>query len=180
MGRAKTTRFAATAAALLVLLSLPAVAQTATKVAVFDPQRVSEETQEGQRAQTTLEAVRDHMQQEMTALEQTVADLQERLKQQALSLSIDKRTELEMDIQRKMLELSTLKDRSTRQLQLEIAGAEARFNEKLRNVVDQVGRAGGFAVVLDVSTVAWASTTVDVTTQVIDVFDKAYPVTPQP
>ncbi|MCP3978965.1 MAG: OmpH family outer membrane protein [bacterium] len=167
------TVFCVTAAALLLFAASAAEAQS--RVGVFDPQRVSEETVGGKRAQQSLESLRDTKQQELTAMEQQVTELQGQLESQGLSLSASKRTELEMGIQRKVLELQTSKELATRELQLEIAAAEADFNEKLSLAVQQFGRSESFAVIFDANTVAWSAASVDVTTAIIDLFDKLHP-----
>ena len=79
--------------------------------------------------------------------------------------------------QRKLLELNNSKDLATRELQLEVAGAEARFNEKLRVVIEQIGTDENFALILDRAAVAWASSAIDVTTAIIDRFDRTFPAT---
>jgi Skp family chaperone for outer membrane proteins len=82
---------------------------------------------------------------------------------------------MEIEIQKRLLELNSRKDTMSRAFQLDIAAEEARFNEKLRAVISQFARDEEFAVILEVSAVAYAAASVDVTTAVIDRFDKAYP-----
>lgn len=159
----------------LIAAAPAADAQTPLKVGIFDSQRISEETAEGKKVQNDLAALRDTKQQEISSKEQVINDLQQRLSQQGLSLSVEARTSLEIDIQRRLLEVNSAKDLATRELQLEVAAAEAMFNEKLRLVVQQFGRDEGFSLLLEVGTVAWASNTVDVTTAITDLFDRMYP-----
>ena len=116
--------------AALLATAQPAAAQSSFKIGIFDPTRISTDTAAGQRVQAELTATRDRMQQEIATKEQEVNQLQQQLSQQALSLSVDRRTSMEIDIQRKLLELNTAKDLATRELQLDVAAAESRFNEK--------------------------------------------------
>ena len=97
--------------------------------------------------------------------------MQQQLSQQALSLSNDRRTSLEIDIQRKLLALNTAKELATRELQLEVAAAEAKFNDKLFTVVEQIGRDEGFSLLLDSAAVAWADEAVDVTSLIVERFN---------
>lgn len=163
-----------TAAALLLAATSLAQAQT-VKIGVFDPVRVSVEATEAKRLQAELEAIRDAKQAEITIQEQEIAALQQRLNQQALSLSVDRRTTLQIDIQRKLLALNKSKELASQELQLEFTAAEAKFNEKLRSVVEQFGREEGFSVILDAQAVAWASNAVDVTTPIVDRFNRMFP-----
>ena len=173
----RSTRWLGTLTAmLLVSATVSAVsAQTSLKVGVFDPQRVSEETIEGKRIQAKLQDLRDQRQKEIAEEEKAINDAQQQLSQQSLSLSPEKRAQMEIDIQRRLLELNSRKDVVSRSFQLEIASQEAQFNEKLRNAVTQFAHAEEFSLVFEVGAVAYASPTIDVTTAIIDVFNKLYP-----
>jgi len=167
-----------TAAAFMLLLFAGVAAPTqaqSIKIGVFDPGRVSEEVEDAKQLQRDLLELRQTKQTEIAASEQNIASLRQKLDQQALSLSTEKRTTMEVDIQRKMLQFNAMKEMASQELQLEFAAAEARFNEKLRSVVEQYARDQGFALILDVTVVAWSSAAIDVTTPVIDQFNRMYP-----
>ena len=166
-----------TALTLLVAGAPPAAAQAAFRLGVFDPQRVSEETAEGKRIQAKLEALRNQRQSDVAADEAKITELQQQLSQQSLSLSAEKRAQLEIDIQKRVLELNSRKETLTKSFQLEIAAEEAQFNEKLRAVLSQFARDEEFSVILEASAVAFAAASVDVTTAIIDRFNKLYPAT---
>ena len=152
--------------------------QTSTlKVGVFDPQRVSEETVEGKRIQTVLTEIRGKAEKGIEDQTARLAELQQQLEQQGLSLSEERRATLEIEVQQRLLELNNSKDIATRGFQLQIQLAEARFNEKLRNVINEFARNEGFTVILESASVAYAAPTIDVTTAVIDLFDKMHPAT---
>jgi Skp family chaperone for outer membrane proteins len=159
----------------LVALVSPALAQAPIKIGIFDSQRISEETAEGKRVQARLSEIRDAKQQQITEQEQAISELQQRLNQQGLSLSVETRGSLELEIQRRALSLNTAKDLAGRQLQLEVAAEEAQFNEKLRVVVTRFGQDENFSLLLELGVTAWAANSVDVTTALIDLFDQLYP-----
>lgn len=163
------------AAAVLVVATGAARAQSPVKIGVFDPGRISEEAAQAKMVQAELQAIRDAKQAEIDAREQEIKTLQQQLSQQALSLSPDRLASMEIDIQRKLLELNTAKDLATRQLQLEITAAEAKFNEQLNAAVAEFGRNDEFALILDTGSVAWAASAIDVTTAIIDQFDRMFP-----
>ena len=171
----KTTSSAWIAIAILFLASNAAQAQTTIKIGVFDAGRVSEEAARAKKIQAELQAIRDAKQAEIDSQEQEIGGLQQQIRQQALSLSPDKLATMEINIQRKLLELNAAKELASRQLQLEIAAAEARFNEQLQAVVSEFGRSEDFALVLERGVVAWAASAIDVTTGVIDQFNQMFP-----
>ena len=162
-------------AAILFMATNVAEAQSTIKIGVFDPGRVSEEAARAKKIQAELQAIRDAKQAEIDGREQEIGTLQQQIRQQALSLSPDKLATLEIGIQRKLLELNTAKELATRQLQLEIAAAEAKFNDQLEAVVSEFGRGEEFGLILDTGSVAWAASAIDVTTAVIDQFDRMFP-----
>lgn len=163
------------AAAIVIVATGAAEAQSAIKIGVFDPGRVSEEAVRAKKVQADLQAIRDAKQAEIDTREEEITGLQQQISQQALSLSPDKLATMEISIQRKLLELNTAKELATRQLQLEIAAAEAKFNEQLNAAVAEFGRSEEFALILDTGSVAWAASAIDVTTAVIDQFDRMFP-----
>ena len=94
-------------AAVVVAVCLCMVTSAAAqqRIGVFDAGRVSEETDEGRLVQSRLEAFRSTKQAEITAKEQELTSLQSQLNTQALSLSPERRSDLEKQIQRKALEM---------------------------------------------------------------------------
>jgi Skp family chaperone for outer membrane proteins len=167
-------------AALVAIIAAFMIASTANaqqplKVGIFDSQRITAETVEGQKIQEELSAASEAKRQQLATMEKEINDLQQRLEQQQLSLSVDRRTALEIDIQRRILALNNAKDLASRELQLEVAAAEAKFNDKLRLVVAQFGKSEEFDLLLEYTVVAWSSPSHDVTTAIIDLFNQMFP-----
>jgi outer membrane protein len=150
------------------------------KIGVFDSQRVSEETAEGRRVQTQLKQYLDRKQAEINAKEKELGELQQQLNTQTLSLSEDKRASMESEVQRKLLELNSLRDAAMREWQLERSEAGGRFEKQLLRVVQELGRREGFTVLFDRSQVAYAADAVDVTTAIVDLFNQMTPQPPAP
>jgi outer membrane protein len=160
-----------TAVTLAVLALGGVVHAQSTKIAVFDPQRVSEETEEGKRIKADLEAFQARKQAELEGLQQEVQTMRRQLTEQALSLSADRKAKLEKDIQRKLVELQSAEESANREFQLEIAEAQQQFQTELISVLDSFGRDEGFDLILDLQAVAFASPSVDVTTAIVDRFN---------
>jgi outer membrane protein len=158
--------------------ALPAWGQAAApdKIGVFDAQRVSEETAEGKRVQARLTAFSDKKRAELAAKEKEAQDLQDKLNAQALSLSPEKRTSMEKDLQKKALELNQAREGAQREMQLEVAEAENGFREKLLAAVESFGREEGFAIVLERGAAIYVHPSHDVTTAIVDRFNRMFPV----
>ena len=145
------------------------------RVGVFDAQRLSEETAEGKRVQAELTALKDKKQGELAGKEKELNDLQAQLQAQSLSLSGEKRQAMEKDIQKKMLDLKSARDAATNEFQLELQNAQTHFQETLFHVVETFARQEGFSLIFEKSQVAFAAEGVDITTALVDAFNRAAP-----
>jgi len=162
---------------LLVVLAAAAsgLAAQTFKIAVFDAQTVSESTAVGKKIQADLTAFTEKKDAEIKDRQNKVSALRQQLSQQSLSLSAERRMELEKDIQRQMLDLQSMQESASRELELEYSAATKNFRDKLVVAIDAFGKEEGFAVILDRSQIAWADTSIDVTSAIIDRFNKMYP-----
>lgn len=145
------------------------------RIGVFDPQRVSEETNLGKQLQGELGAFQATKQREIDDKRAQVEQMQEQLRTQELSLSSATRNKMEKDIQRRVLFLEAAQETATREMQLELAAAKMLFEEKLLISVQEFGKSEEFSLILDRSLVAWADKTVDITGALIDVFNRMFP-----
>lgn len=171
-------RTTTTLATLLAAVTLSAgLAAQEIKLVVFDPQRVSEETAIGKQVQMQLSSLRDRKQAEISAQEGEIGELRRKLQEQELSLSPDRRSTMERDIQSKLLQLQSAREVASRELQLEVAAAQNSFEEKLLLAVQAYGKEQGLTVVLARDLVAWADDAIDATDPIIARFDKMFPAT---
>jgi outer membrane protein len=159
----------------VAVVAVATVAQAQTlKIGVFDAQSVSENTEMGKRIQADLTAFTERKETEIGERQQQVTALREQLSQQSLSLSSDKRAALEKDIQRHLLELQSFQEAANRELELEYASATKDFQEKLIVTVDTFGKDEGFSLILDRSQVAWFDASIDVTSAIVDRFNRMF------
>ena len=152
-----------------------ASAQTAgLKIGVFDANRVSEESDEGKRVAAKLSALGEKKKGELAAKEKEIADIRQQLDSQTLSLSPDKQSQLQKDIQKKGLELQQAQESARNEFQIEVSEAQNKFQEQLLRVINQFGRDEGFTLVLERATggVAFAAESIDVTTAIVDKFNQ--------
>jgi outer membrane protein len=156
------------------------VSAQSAKVGVFDAQLVSESTEIGKRIQADLTTFSDKKEAEISGKQKQLAEVRQQLSQQSLSLSPDKRTLMEKEIQRMMLELQSLQESANREMELEYGAATRNFRDKLVVAVDGFGKDEGFSVLLDRSQVAWAAPAVDVTSAIIERFNSLFPVVDEP
>lgn len=172
-------RIPVSVAAVVLLASTVAWSQgtDGPKIGVFDPGRVSEETNVGKQVAARLSALNDKKVGEIQAKEKLVNEMQTQLTSQGLSLSPEKRTQLEKDIQKAALELTQAREAARNELQLEVAEAQNQFQVQLLQVVEQFGREEGFDVILvnEPALIPFHSNGLDITTVIVDRFNKIFP-----
>jgi outer membrane protein len=174
--------------ALAAFLMVPAVwAQTggapaaavAGKVGVIDVQVAITSTAEGKQAAAELQSQFAPRQTELSNMQKQMEDIQTRLRTGQTTLSDDEKARLQRE-----------GEQLQRTFQRRSQDAQDDFNEAQREIVDRIGRRmidvlskyareNAFTVVLDrsgqTSPVIFAANSVDVTQDIIRLFDQSYP-----
>jgi Skp family chaperone for outer membrane proteins len=153
---------------LLAFSATPSGAQQAVKIGVFDAERASQETQAGQQLYSDLERQGLDMQTELQGLQDELTKLQEEYQAGSLSMSEERRREMEREIERKQIELQTKQQTFLRQRQTDVERAQAEWTEKIRQAVEVIGREGGYDLILPAELVPYYSQSVDLTDELID------------
>ena len=149
-----------------------AMAQSAApKIGVFDPNRMLQETTEGKRVSEQITKYRDTKQAELDKKRKEIVDMQGQLQAQGLSLSAEKRADLEKQIQKRSLELNSAVEAAQRDDQLETSEALSKFQSQIMSVLEQFAREEGFDIILEKSLVAYSGPQVDVTSMLVERFN---------
>jgi outer membrane protein len=173
------------ATALALILSVPALAQSAapaapaapavTKVGIVNIQAAIVNSNEGQRDFETLQKKFDPKRTELENLNKEVDELQKKFNAQGDKLSDEARGDLlkQIDARKKTLQRN-YEDANTdiQAQQNEIAN---RIGQKLVEVLDKYAKENSFTLILDVSgqtsPVLWAASSVDVTKAVVEAYN---------
>jgi outer membrane protein len=181
------TRTAALAAACILgsaaaWAQAPAAAGSAAagKVGVISIRQAIVTTAEGKVASAELQSQFASRQTEIENLNKQINDLQQRLSSGAGKLSSEEEARLRQQGQR----LAQRLDRMNTEYQEDVNAAQAdvidRIGRKMVDVLDRYARENGYVVVLDSSAqstpILFASTQIDVTQDIIRLYDQAYPV----
>ena len=151
----------------------------ASKVGVINIQGALVSTKDGQKAAAELEAKAAPKRKELEGKESLINSLKEQLQKGANTLSDVSKQNLYRDI-----------DLKTKSLKRDAEDAEAEWNQDQQKVLQQLGqrvmavidkyaRDNGFTLILDVSSpltpVLYASNTIDITKDIIELYDKNSP-----
>ncbi|HUC52480.1 MAG TPA: OmpH family outer membrane protein, partial [Candidatus Cybelea sp.] len=119
-------------------------------------------------------------QNEIENLNKQISDLQQRLQSSAGKLSQEEEARLRTDGQRKAQRLERMNNEYQEDVNAEQADVIDRIGRKMVDVLDRYARENGYVVVLDSSAqntpILFASTQIDVTQDIIRLYDQAYPV----
>jgi outer membrane protein len=164
---------------------MAAQAQTQpTKVGVIQIQSAMVSTKDGQKAVADLDTKLAPRKKDLEKKQNEIRELQDKLQRGGNAMADAAKNELTRTI-----------DQRTKSYQRDVEDAEAEYQELQRKVLDELGQkmmqvidkyaqANGFSVILDVSNpntpVLYASNTVDITKEIIDLYDKSAASLPAP
>jgi outer membrane protein len=153
-----------------------AAAQTPGKVGVISVQGAIVGTKDGQKAAGELEAKFAPKRKDIEGRQNEVNQLEEQMRKGGNLLSDEKRAQLARDIDEKKKRLN----RDMQDAQEEFEGEQQRLlqglGQRMMAVIEKYAKDNGYTMVLDVSNpqtpVLYASSTIDVTQDVISLYDK--------
>lgn len=153
--------------------------QVPTKIAIIHVQNAILSTKDGQKAATDLQATFSPRQQDLEKKRNELAALQDQLRKGSATMSDDAKTKLMRDIDA----TTTKVNRDTQDAQSDLDEAQGKLMQelggKMMAVLEKYATQNGFAVVLDVSNpqtpVLWAASAVDITNDIVKLYDQAYP-----
>jgi outer membrane protein len=158
----------------------PSVATAGSKVGVINARQAIASTAEGKQAGAELQSQFSSRQNELEGLNKQISDLRQRLDAGRGKINADEEARLTRDGQKLTQQL----DRKQNEYQEDVNSAQAdvfdRIGRKMLDVLDRYARDNGYVVILDSSAqnnpLLYASTSVDVTQDIVRLYDQAYPV----
>jgi len=170
--------------ALLVLMTgtAPVGAQQAepARIGVFDPETVWKLTEVGKKYNADLSEARDKLQAEIDRKQAEIDASRDKLRQQQASLSDDKASQMQKDIQNRMIELNRLNDDATREMKSQLGEVQNRFQQMLVDTVEAFGKEKNFTLILNKGVIDYNAPQIDVTQSLIQKFNEMHKAPPSP
>jgi len=149
------------------------------KIGVINVRQAIVATSEGKQASAELQSQFSARQNELEGLNKQINDLRQRLSAGQTTLSDDEKVRLTQQGQRLTAQL----DRKNNELQEDVNSAQGevvdRIGRKMMDVLDRYARENGIVAVFDSSAqnspILFASTNIDITQDIIKLYDQAYP-----
>ena len=161
-----------------------ALSPAPVKIATIFAQNAIVATQEGQKASAALTA---RFAPRKDAFERKKAELQtlrDQLKKGLATMNADQKARLNQAIDDKTKEMQRMGEDSQADLEQEEGNMLQELGDKLLAVIRDYAARNGYAVVIDVSVaggpVTWASPSIDITNEIVKLYDQAHPVTAAP
>ena len=163
----------------LALSALPSLAQSNGKVAVINIQSAIVSTKDGRKAASEIESRFNPKKAEFEKRQTEISQLQDQLNRGRNTLSDEARQNLAREVEQKTKSLN----RDTEDAQADLQQADNKVMGELfarmRTVIDKYAKDNGFVLVLNVgsdqATVMYASSAIDITRDIIELYDKNSP-----
>ena len=161
-------------------LAFSAVAQTTSKVGVINIQSAIASTKDGQKAANELQTrVLNPKKAEGEKRQSEVGQLQDQLNRGRNTLSEEARQNLVREIDQKTKSLTRFNEDAQAEINQEEQKIMNELGGRIMAVIDKYAKDNGYTLVLDVSSpqtpVLYASNTIDITRDIIDLYDKNAP-----
>jgi outer membrane protein len=169
-----------------VVVAAPGSASTPApvKVATIFGQNAIVSTQEGKKASAALTAKFAPKRDEFNRRQAELQGFREQLKKGQASMSAESRDSLNRTIDAKNREIQRLGQDSQAALEEEEGAMMQQLGDKLLSVIQDYASRNGYAMVIDVSLpngpVLWASPSIDITNEIVKLYDQAHPVAATP
>lgn len=164
---------------LALFVAALAGAQTPTKVGVIQIQAALVGTKDGQRAVQELESRMAPKQKDMERRRVELQELQDKLSKGGNAMAQTAKDDLQRSIDQKTKNYNRDMEDAQAELQSEQRKLLEELSGKMQVVIDKFALANGYAVILDVSNqntnVLYVASGVDITKDVIDLYDKSNP-----
>ncbi|MBV9294877.1 MAG: OmpH family outer membrane protein [Acidobacteriaceae bacterium] len=160
----------------LACLAFGAYAQQPTKIGVISVQNAIVGTKDGQKASAELETKVAPKKKEFDTRQAEIAQLQDQYNKGGNLMSDDARNQLARQIDEKKKRLERDVQDAQEEMQAEQQRLLQGLSQRVMAVIEKYAKDNGFTMILDDSNpntpVLWASTAVDITQDIISLYDK--------
>jgi outer membrane protein len=162
----------------LLSFALGAPARAEMKVGVVDLQRAVLEIDEGRAAKARLQTLVDSLQRELEREQEELRKEKELLDKQASALSEETRVERQTVLQKRLFNLSSKAEKGRQDLQKKEQAEMSTLFQKMDAVVAQIAQREGLTLVLDRSTVVYGPPSLDITNELVRLYNDTYKAAP--
>jgi len=149
-----------------LLFSASIVMAQGSRIAYVDGDKVVLESPQYQKLQKSLESDFKRRDNELTASQKQLQKLEKKLERDGLTMSKSERERLERDIRKRSHKLKSALEEHRDEFNIKRADAREKLQREVREVIQQVGKAEGYDLILTAG-VVYYSDKVDITSKVV-------------
>ena len=155
----------------LSLLFFPSIERSQMKIGFIDVQRAISESQAGKRAKDRFQAQVKKAEADLLKEKQELERLKSELDKKGPLLKEDERRNLEGDLQRRYVNYQRTMTDQQQELRQKEGEMTGDILKELEKIVNEVGKAEKFTLILERSQILYSDQAIDITTKVIDVYN---------
>lgn len=161
-----------TLSVLSIILIFSILAFSEVKIGIINAQKLVEESKKGKEIAEKFEKMKNEKESQFNAMQNEAVKLEKELLSPALNN--ETREKKSIDLQNKKTELKRFAEDSQQDLQLNLDKELNILKNEIKPIIDQLGKEGGFTIILEVPAVAYYDPTADITTEIIKILDSKY------
>jgi len=169
----------AAALAMCALAPVSMLAQAPQKVGVIEVQRAMVGTKDGQKAAADLEARFGGKRKDLERVQDEIRGMQDRLQKGGTTMSAPAQEDLKRNIDSRTKQFNRLTEDAQAEFEQEQQKLLADLGQRMQAVIDKYAKDNGYVLIIDVSNpqtpVLYASNTIDITKDIIELYDKNAP-----
>lgn len=151
-----------------------------TKIAIISVQAAIMSTGDGKKAAAEMQAKFNPRQEQLKKAQADIQALQDQMKKGSATMSDEQKARLSRDIDNKTKSFQRDADELQADIEQENGRLMQDLGSKMQAVWEQYLPQNGYAILIDVSSqqtpVLWAASAVDITQEIIKLYDQAHPV----
>jgi outer membrane protein len=144
------------------------------KIGVVEFQRLFENSDAGKEIKAEITEKGKKMEADLQTQGAEIEDLKKRLEREALVMSKEMREEKEREFRIKVNDIKTLK----KKYEAELQDVQKKLMKDLQaatlEIIDEIGKKGGYLMIMDKRGVLYSPSTIDITDQVVKEFNLRY------
>jgi outer membrane protein len=160
------------ALAAMIPLTLSAVAHAETKIGYVNFQKALTELDEAKAAKSRLEAIKDQKQKELDRAQDALKKDQETFQKQAPTMTDQARQEKAEALQKRFLELQQSFEKGRAELGQKENEEFGPIVQKMRAIITSIATKESFTMVFDAGGIAYAPDSLDLTPQLVRIYNE--------
>lgn len=160
---------------LTAAFALPSLAFAQAKIGVVDMEEAVNNTKAGKRAQAELKRKVEKYEKELKTTRDKIQKLQKELENSAMLLKPEAKITKQRDLERMVRQFQERQRDASQDMNAAQREAFKPILQKMRGIISEIGKKGGYALVTETRTVLYAPNSANITNQVIAAYDKANP-----